>query len=63
MGEIKLFQNKIVQIIIAIAIPNVGGFLIFALLAKSIEENEGRDRLEPSYGPPDYVSYEKVMTY
>jgi hypothetical protein len=66
IGDWKIFQNKIVQIIIAVAIPNIGGFLTFLLFANAIAENENRDRLEPSYGPPDYVSVtheKKILEY
>jgi hypothetical protein len=55
MGEIKIFENKIVQILIAIAIPNVGNALLFVLLANKIDEIAAQGRVEPSYAPPAYV--------
>lgn len=63
MGEFKVLENKVVQILIAIAIPNVGGVLLFALLANKIDENEAKGQLEPSYAPPGYVRNYRLIKF
>lgn len=55
MGESKIFENKIVQILIAIAIPNIGNALLFVLLANKIDEIDAQGRAQPPYAPPGYV--------
>lgn len=56
MGSSKICDNKILQIIIAILIPNTGAWLIYALLIKQIEANDAKDQKEPGYAPPGFVS-------
>lgn len=56
MGEFKIFQNKIVQLILAILIPLAGGLLMFLLLAEKIQESEDQEKIKVLYAPPDYVS-------
>lgn len=56
MGESNIYENKVVQILIAIAIPNIGNCLLFVLLANKIEEIDAQGRIQPSYAPPGYVS-------
>jgi len=55
MEGLKPLSYRIVQIFIAILIPNVGGLLMFLLLADKIKENNGKDRIMPIYAPPDWV--------
>lgn len=55
MSEKKFFENKVVQILIAIAIPNIGNCLLFVLLAHKIDEVEAQGRAMPPYAPPVYV--------
>lgn len=57
MGNfLKIFENKILQVIIAIIIPNVGGMILFAVLGDKIAENERKYPIEPSYAPPGWVN-------
>lgn len=51
----NIFENKVVQILIAIAIPNIGNCLLFVLLANKIDEVEAQGRAQPEYAPPGYV--------
>lgn len=51
----KIIENKILQIFIAILIPNLCAWIAFAILANKIAENESRDQIEPGYAPPGYV--------
>lgn len=55
MGRLKPLSYRIVQIFIAILIPNVGGLLMFLLLADKFKEHNGKDRIVPIYAPPDWV--------
>ncbi|KAL7047097.1 hypothetical protein ACKWTF_002782 [Chironomus riparius] len=54
MGRLKPLSYRIVQIFIAILIPNVGGLMMFLLLTDKIKEHDGKDRIEPFYAPPDW---------
>lgn len=54
---LKFFENKIVQVIIAVLIPNLGGAIIFGILGAKFEENEKKYPIEPVYAPPSYVSF------
>ena len=56
MERFKPLSYRTVQIFIAVLIPNVGGLLMFVLLADKIKEHDGKDRVEPIYAPPDWVS-------
>lgn len=55
MGALKIFENKILQILIAIAIPNICNISIYASLGKQIEEINALNRPQPSYGPSGLV--------
>ena len=61
MASSGIFDNKILQIIIAISIPHIGGFLTFGILASRISENESSDQIEPNYAPPGYVSLNMIV--
>lgn len=56
MRSSGLFDSKIIQLIIAILIPNIGGWISFGILANMIAKNESNGQVEPDYAPPDYVS-------
>lgn len=56
MGKFTPLNSPIIQILIAILIPNIGGILMYVLLWEKLREHESKEQLEPIYAPPGWVS-------
>ena len=56
MANFGPLKKKIVELVIAILIPNIGGWLMFIILDEKIKEHESKEQLEPSYTPPGWVN-------
>jgi hypothetical protein len=55
MGMSKVWGNSALQIFIACMIPNLGGIVLFIVLAEKLKEQ--REPIRSFLEPPDWVSW------